>query len=358
LVTLKEIAQMCGVSISTVSNIINGKSNVGEDTRRKVLEVIKQTGYKPNYFAQGMRKQKTRIVGIIVEDLNLFSTTPIVGAIMAYFEDHDYRTILIDMRLYDKWQDTWYNDEQKIQSVLQPSIKELLSIKVDGIVYIAGHCRIINCFPNDFKIPAIVVYGLSKNPRFTSVIIDDKKGGYDITKYLISAGHRRIGVIAGTADNLHTMNRSLGYQQALFEEKILFNPDLIRYGDWMRESGYSEAEYLVNSGVTAIFCMNDIMAAGAYDYLYEKGIKIAEDISVAGYDNNVISEYLRPALTTNEIQLNEIGQESAKIMLKMLENKYIPSKNPDIIEIPCRLVTRESVKKYKLEPASGNTVVS
>ena len=73
MVTLKEIAQMCGVSISTVSNIINGKSNVGEDTRRKVLEVIKQTGYKPNYFAQGMRKQKTRIVGIIVEDLNLFS---------------------------------------------------------------------------------------------------------------------------------------------------------------------------------------------------------------------------------------------------------------------------------------------
>ena len=151
MVTLKEIAQMCGVSISTVSNIINGKSNVGEDTRRKVLEVIKQTGYKPNYFAQGMRKQKTRIVGIIVEDLNLFSTTPIVGAIMAYFEDHDYRTILIDMRLYDKWQDTWYNDEQKIQSVLQPSIKELLSIKLDGIVYIAGHCRIIIVFPMILK---------------------------------------------------------------------------------------------------------------------------------------------------------------------------------------------------------------
>jgi len=344
LITLKEIAQMCGVSISTVSNIINGKTNVGEDTRRRVLDVVKQTGYKPNYFAQGMRKQKTQIVGIIVEDLNIFSTTPIVRAIMAYFEDHNYRTILINMRLYDKWQDTWYNDEQKLQSVLQPSIKELLSIKVDGIVYIAGHCRVIHCFPDDFEIPALVVYGLSKNPRFTSVVIDDKKGGYDITKYLISMGHRKIGIIAGIADNLHTMNRILGYQQALFEEQILFNPDLIRYGDWKRLSGYNEAEYLVNIGVTAIFCMNDVMAAGTYDYLYEKRINVVQDISVVGYDNNEISGYLRPSLTTNEIQLKEIGEESAKIMLGMIENQYRPEKSPDILRIPCRLVIRESVK--------------
>lgn len=335
---------MCGVSISTVSNIINGKSNVGEDTRRRVLEVIEQTGYKPNYFAQGMRKHKTRIVGIIVEDLNLFTTAPLVSAIMAHFEDCDYRTILINMRLYDRWHDTWYHDEQKLQSVLQPSIKELLSIKVDGIVYIAGHCRVINCFPDDFKIPAIVVFGLSKNPRFTSVVNDDKKGGYDITKYLISMGHRKIGVIAGAVDNLHTMNRSLGYQHALFDEQILFNPNLIRYGDWTRLSGYKEAEYLVNSGVTAIFCMNDAMAAGAYDYLYENGIRVAQDISVAGYDNSETSGYLRPGLTTNDLQLKDIGKESAKIILMMLENKYVPRKNPDIIKIPCRLVIRESVK--------------
>jgi LacI family transcriptional regulator len=345
LITLKEIAQMCGVSISTVSNTINGKPNVGEETRRKVLEVIERTGYKPNYFAQGMRKQKTRIVGIIAEDLTAFGTTPIVSAIMACLEGHNYRTVLINLRIYDKWQDTGHSSEQKLQSSLQPSIKELLSIKVDGIVYIAGHCRVINCFPDDFRIPAIVVYGLSKNPRFTSVIIDDKKGAYDITKYLISMGHRRIGVIAGAVDNLHTMNRIIGYQQALFDEKILFNPDLIRYGDWTRASGYNETGHLVNMGVTAIFSMNDVMAAGAYDYLHEKGIRIADDISVVGYDNNEISAYLRPALTTNQIQLKEIGEESAKIMLEMLENNYTPGKNPDITEIPCQLVIRESVKR-------------
>lgn len=352
MITLKEIAQLCDVSISTVSNILNGKPNVSEETRQRVLEVVKQTGYKPNFFAQGIRKQKTKIIGIIAEDLELFSTAPIVGAIMAYFEDHDYRTILINMRLYDRWQDTWYNDEQKFNSVLQPSIKELMSIKVDGIVYVAGHCRIIRCFPENFQIPGIVVYGISDSPNFISVVIDDIKGGYDITKYLISMGHRKIGVIAGTADNLHTKSRLLGYQKALYEEKILYNPDLIRYGDWMKDSGYYEAENIVKEGVSAIFCMNDLMAVGLYNYLYEKGIRIGEDISVVGYDNKEIAECVRPGLTTNEIQLKKIGQEAAKIMLKILEEGYAANKSREIIKIPCRLIIRNSVKNVSNSSAS------
>ncbi|NLK68259.1 MAG: LacI family transcriptional regulator [Clostridiaceae bacterium] len=345
MITLKQIAQMCGVSISTVSNIINGKSNVSEATKLRVLEVIERTGYKPNYFAQGMRKQKTRIIGIIVEDLDLFSTAPIVGAIMAYCENQNYRTILINLRLYSKWQDTWYNDEQKLQSVLQPSIKELVSIKVDGIIYVAGHCRVINCFPDDFKIPAAVAYGISKSPRFSSIVIDDEKGGYDATKYLISMGHRKIGVMAGTPDNLHTMKRLMGYQKALFEEQILFNPDLIRYGDWMSESGFREAGNLIKEDITAILCLNDLMAAGVYNYFYEHGIEVGNDISLVGYDNKEISEYIRPALTTNEIQLKEIGAESAKMIMNMMEDDCWECSTNNVIKVPCRLVIRDSVKK-------------
>lgn len=345
MVTLKELARMCGVSISTVSNIINGKPKVSEETKQRVLDAIKQTGYQPNYFAQGMRKQKTRTIGIIVEELIQFSTPPIVETIMAYCEDNNYRTILLNMRLYDKWQDTWYNDEKKYQSVLQPSIQEMLSIKVDGIIYVAGHCRIVNCFADDFKTPAIIVYAISKSPKFTSVVIDDEKGGYDMTKYLISMGHRKIGVIAGTADNLHTKKRSLGYQKALFEEQILFNPDWIRYGDWMRTSGYIEAERIVKEGVDAIFCMNDLMAAGCYDYLYEHGIKVGQDISVVGYDNNEITEFLRPHLTTNDIGLTDIGRKSAEMLIKHIEEESEPNLNSNIIKMPCHMVIRESVKR-------------
>lgn len=358
MITLKGIAQACGVSISTVSNILNGKTNVSERTRRKVLEVVKQTGYQPNYFAQGMRKQKTRIIGIIAEDLDVFSTTPIVEAIMADCDDRNYRTILVNLRLYDKWQDAWYNDEMKLHSVLQPSIKELLSIKVDAIIYVAGHCRVINCFSNDFTIPAVVVYGISKSPNFPSVVIDDEKGGYDVVKYLISMGHRKIGVIAGTADNLHTQKRILGYQKALFEAGILFDPDLIRFGDWMRPSGYREMEVLSKEDITAVFCLNDIMAGGAYDYLHDHGIKVGQDLSLAGYDNKDISEYLRPRLTTNEIQLKMIGKTSASILLEMLEGDCLKFRNQNIVKIPCKLVVRESVVKLDEEASTPSNLIS
>ncbi len=344
MITIKEIAQMCGVSSSTISNILNGKRNVSESTRQRVLGVVKQTGYQPNYFAQGMRKQKTNIIGIIAEDLNQFSSPPIIEGIMARCDDMNYRTILINMRLYDRWRSTWYDDDKKLHSVLTPAIQELRSIKVDGIMYVAGHARIINCFSNDFEIPAMVVYAYSQSPRFTSIVIDDEKGGYDITRYLISMGHKKIGVVAGTADNLHTQKRSKGYQRALFEDQILYNPDWIQYGDWERPSGYHEVEKLINEGVTAIFCMNDNMAAGVYDYLEEHNMKAGVDISVAGYDNKEISEYLKPDLTTNGLPLVEIGRKSAEIMTSSLEQGR-ENEAQKTIKIPCRLIIRNSVKR-------------
>lgn len=347
MITQKEIAEMCGVSTSTISNILNGKLKVSPATRHKVLEVVKQTGYQPNYFAQGMRKQKTNIIGIITEDLVQFSSPPIIERIMAYCEDMNYRTILINMRLYDRWRSTWYDDEKKLQSALQPAIQELLSIKVDGIMYVAGHGRIINCFPDDFSIPAMVVYAYSKSPRFTSVVIDDEKGGYDMTRYLISMGHRKIGVIAGAANNMHTQKRSLGYQKALFEDQILYNPDWIRFGDWSRQSGYQECGQLIKEGVTAIFCMNDDMAAGVFDYLYEHDMKAGEDISIAGYDNMEVSGYLKPALTTNEIPFAEIGRKSAEIMIDSLAEDYEGSRATEVVKIPCQIIERNSVRNIK-----------
>lgn len=342
MVTLKDIAQMCGVSVSTVSNVLNGRPKVGEETKQRILEVVKETGYQPNYFAQGMRKHKTRIIGIIAEDLNLFSTPAIVEAIMAYCDDNNYRTVLVNLRLYDRWRDTWYSDKERIQSALQPAVQELLSIKVDGIMYVAGHCRYIDLAMYNLDIPAVVVYALSTTSDIPSVVFDDEKGGYDVTRYLISKGHRRIGVISGDAGNLHARRRAMGYQKALYEEHILFNPDWIKYGDWERASGYKNAELLIKEGVTAIFCMNDLMAAGAYDYLYDNSIAIGKEISIVGYDNNKISEYLRPKLTTNDIPLKKIGMEAAKVITDMIEKgTYNYSKK--VIKLPCEMVIRESV---------------
>lgn len=346
MITVKELAQMCNVSASTVSNILNGRPNVGEETRRRVLEAVEKTGYQPNYFAQSIRKQSNRMISIIVEDLDEFSTAPIVEAAMAHCDDMGYRTILMNMRLYDKWKATWYDDEEKVKNVLKPAIQELLSIRVDGLIYIAGHCRQIDYFPENFNIPTVLAYGLSKDEKYSSVVIDDEKGGYDIGRYLLSMGHKKIGVIAGAVNNLHTQSRLKGFIDALTEENIELENDCIRYGDWNRESGYREVPYLLDNDITAIFCMNDSMAAGVYDFLYERGVSIGEDISIVGYDNKDLSDYLRPRLTTNELPLKKIGNKAAEILLQKLENQE-ENKETEIIRIPCEMIVRNSVFNAK-----------
>lgn len=346
MITVKEIALRCNVSPSTVSNILNGKTNMSEQTRQKVLAAVKETGYQPNFFAQSMRKQRSRIIGIITEDLNEFSAGPIVEAVMNVCDDHGYRTILMNLRLYDKWQDTWFDDEEKLSTVLKPMLQEALSIRVDGLVYVAGHCRVISCLPEEFPLPVVFAYGVSRDERYPSVIIDDEKGGFDVTRYLIDRGHTRIGVIGGRPDNLHTKSRLLGYRKALSEGGIVYDPHLVRYGNWYRQSGYQEVKHLIDEGVSAVFCMNDNMAAGVYDYLYEKGMEVGQDLSVAGYDDKEIADYLRPGLTTSRIQLGEIGKESGEIMIRLLE-KEEKSAGFGIRKIPCKIIERASVESRK-----------
>lgn len=343
--TLKEIAQLCNVSPSTVSNILNGKTNVSDQTRQKVMNTITKLEYQPNFFAQSMRKQNSHIIAIITEDLNEFSSAPIVGAIMEYCERYGYKTILMNLRLYHRWNDTWYENTERIKTILQPVIREILSFRADGLLYVSGHCRIIHNVFDGLTIPAVFAYGISSHSKYPSIIFDDEKGAYDITKYIISKGHSKLGLIGGSADNLHTKSRLIGYQRALFESNILYNPLWTRYGNWRRESGYHEAQYLIENGVTAIFCMNDNMAAGAYDYIYEKQLSVGKDISITGYDNKEIADYMRPELTTAEIPLHDIGTKSAETLLKMLASNPAKAEDLGILRLPCKMIERESVYK-------------
>lgn len=344
MITAKEIAKMCGVSPSTVSNILNGKSKASEETRKRVLAVVEQTGYTPNYFASSIRKQNSKVISIIVEDLNQFTTPPIVVAIMAYCEEMGYRTILMNLRMYDRWRDTWFDDEEKLKSTLYPALYESVSIKADGIIYVAGHGRKIKCFPNDMSVPMVVAYATDINNAFPSILIDDEKGGYDIGKYLISQGHRDIAIITGVENNMHSVKRMTGFQKALFEEGVLFNPKNTVSGNWQRSSGYELAPKVLAMGTTAIWCMNDQMAAGVYDYLYEKDIVIGEDISVVGFDNMDYASYMFPRITTSELPLTEIGHKSAETIIKIIEN---PDWEPETLKtwMPGKLIIGKSVKK-------------
>ena len=165
----------------------------------------------------------------------------------------------------------------------------MLSKQVEGIIYVGCHSHEIHYLPPDLKIPLVCAYCYSSNPLTPSVIYDDKKAAYDATSLLINNGHKVLGVICGLPDSVHTQNRLCGYQEALYDNSILYNPKLVVYGDWERESGYRLCKQLIDNHVTAIFSQNDVMACGVIDYCNETGISIGSDISLIGFDNKEIS---------------------------------------------------------------------
>jgi len=348
MVTLKNIAEKCSVSITTVSNILNGKSNVSESTKARVLEVIKKTGYKPNYMARGLRAAKTNTLGIIIDDLTEFSSPHIIDGIMSFCEEKNYKAILENLRFYSKWGTKWYHNEGYKTSV-QQAIEEFASIKVDGIIYVAGHARNITCIPENLEIPLTIAYAFTDNPLISSVEFDDEKASCILVNSLIKKGHNKIAIIAGKNENIHTLRRLNGFKKALAENGISFDEKMIQFGQWDSKSGYTAAEELYKlkkSGkidFTAIFCFNDLMAAGLYDYLNDNNIEPGKDLSIAGFDNRLLSQYLKPALTTVDIPLYDIGRKSAELILKQINDA--DHFEPQQYFVDCRIIERNSVGK-------------
>ena len=341
--TLKDIAEKCSVSIATVSNILNGKANVSEETKERILQVVKETGFKPNYMARRLRASKTQSIGILIDDLTEFSSPQIINGIMACLEDNNYKAILENLRFYSKWGTSWY-DNKDYEKAVAAAFNEFLAIKVDGIIYVAGHAREINCIPKELPVPVVLSYAFTTQDDISTVEIDDTMSAYNMTKYLLQKGHNQIAVIAGARDNIHTLRRLEGLKKALAENNLKLEERLLYYGDWKNESGYEGIKFLINShkNFSALFCFNDIMAAGAYDYL-NSNASLKAKISIVGFDNRMVAQYLKPSLTTMEIPLFEVGNKSAQIILSQIDSEQEPKKQECFI--PCSLIERDSVKK-------------
>lgn len=345
MITVKEIAKMCNVSPSTVSNILNGRSNMTEETKQKVLKVVKETGYKPNYYAQGMRRTNNKTICIIAEELCQFSTPEIVNAIMEDAESKGYRTFIINMSMYDKWEKSGHflGDEQLLRENTDPAFSEAEAIRADGIIYIAAHGRTLDVVPENLDIPVVFAYGVAKDNQYKSVVIDDTNSSEKIVDYFVSKGFSRIGVIAGDAGNFHTVWRLTGYKEGLEKHNISFDPEIVEYGMWDRESGYECVKKLADKGIKAYWCMNDMMAAGVYDYARENNLAVGKDIFVFGFDDREIAEFLYPPLSTSKILLEEIGIKSSELIIREIENESFRKRKKEPVRIECELIERESI---------------
>lgn len=340
--TIKEIAKMANVSTATVSHVINETAKISEETRDRVLQIVRMVNYRPNSIAKSLKIKKTNSIGIITEDITVFNTPEIINGINEYTEKHDYHIILNNIMLYKKVGNK-YKDASKYTGIVAEIVDDFVSKQVEGIIYVGAHCRDVAGLIGNCPVPLVFTYCYANNENDVSIYYDDETAACDLTKYLISLDHRKIGIITGLLDSLQCQDRLKGYQRALYENNILFNPQYMRVGDWESDKGYLMGKELLTlpDPPTAIFSMNDVMAGGVIDATSELGLNVPRDLSLVGFDNRECSWSYSPRLTTMAPPLNEIGKLGAEILIKLIKGEM--SDLERTIKLQCSLIERKSV---------------
>ena len=338
--TLKDIAKSAGVSVASVSYVINGKKQLSEETTRRINKAIEDAHFSPHSLAKSLRMGKTLIIGVLVEDIRGLPIANIVNGIEENLEENGYQMLLNDLHMLEKL----YNQYDQItgyKDYINNSVQLMLRTHVDGIIYVGLHDRHIDHIINPIDKPFVIAYSQGASHDYY-VTYNNFDGALDAVDYLISHGHRDIAIIAGHQDSFPTQERMQGFLSAIKQAGLPVRDEYICYGDWEYESGYQQMNKLLAlpNRPTAVFAMNDLMAAGCFKSAQESGLKIPHDLSIIGFDNREIASYLPVPLTTIQLPNTEIGHESAKMLLSLAEGRTV---DQNCIILPCKLIERSSV---------------
>jgi LacI family transcriptional regulator len=339
-VGLKDVAAAAGVSITTVSHILNeveGK-RINPETRRRVTETAARLGYAPNDLARGLRLQRSNTIGFVSDHI---ATTPFAGRIILGAQEAAAKKGLLLLVLNT-------GGDRDLET---SEIDLLLQRQVDGVLYAAMSHRILPVPDNLRGVPTVLLDARPEDLSVPSVVPDEVRGGYTAVRELIEHGHRRIAFATNTEDIPATHGRLEGYRQALTEAGIPFDPALVTAEFCDTAGGYAASLGLLGVPAerrpTALFCFNDRMAMGAYRAAAELGLAIPRDLSVIGFDNQeLICDGLVPTLTTIELPHYEMGARAVALLLSQTDKAAKPRPRTQQIDpelLPCPLVRRDSV---------------
>ena len=331
-ITIQDIAKMANVSTTTVSRVINNKTEgVSEATREKILKIIHDTGYKPNSLARGLITKKTKTIGLIIPDI----TNPFFPELARGVED------MANKNGFNVFLCNTDDDPSKEKKYID-ALKEKY---VDGIIFTVSsnpnreHINeLLKC-----GIPIVMMDRELEDSDVKCVYIDNLEGGYIATKYLINLGHKKIGCITGPLKSKSAIDRYKGYEKAMLESGISINKDLVIESNYKIEGGILATNKLLNnSEVSAIFTCNDIMAYGAYKVIKQRGYSVPQDISIVGFDNIYISNMMEKELTTIDQPTYSMGATATKMLIRSINGERINKKH---ICFKPKLIIRESADK-------------
>ncbi|KUO74137.1 MAG: hypothetical protein APF77_11510 [Clostridia bacterium BRH_c25] len=325
--TIEEVAKKAKVSTATVSRVINNNGPISEKTRGKVMKVIEQLEYSPNILARNFRTRKTNTIITVLHDI----CNPVLAEMIKGMEDVAYSNdycLLIG--------NSGSNPERAMDY-----IKALREKRADGVIFVTPRIDEAIIIEINKIVPVVLVSDYIEDSHIPSVRVDDYRASYQITEHLINNSHKKIAYIAGPQNIKIAVDRLKGFKAALKDQNMNYDSSLVIMDNSSLEDGYrSMGEILSRTEVpVSVVVYNDETAIGALEFAKEKGCKIPEEVSIAGFDNIGIASLVKPRLTTVDQPKYEIGATSMKIMLGMLQGMD-PQCEENILDY--QLIIRES----------------
>jgi LacI family transcriptional regulator len=328
-ITIRDVAKKSGVSVSTVSRVLNGKVDVAKATKNHVLKIIDELGYSTNLAARSMRSQKKNLIGLIMPDIAYPYAIEIMKGVNQAIAESEF-----DLLVYtsgDVRKRGHVTSEQKYITLLAKSIS-------DGVIVVAPVASEYN-----IDKPIVSIDPVMSNPTYPSVHATNYEGSTEAMEYLIGLGHQRIGFIGGRVELESANQRLAGYRNALEKAGIPIDEQLIVSGDYTTKTGIEGGQrlLLLEDRPSAIFASNDQMAMGVYQIAEKLDLQIPGDFSLVGFDNIPESKYL--GLTTVDQFISEMGYAATQMLIRIINE--VPEEN-QTLKIRTQLVVRNSCRPY------------
>lgn len=306
--TINDVAKLAGVSISTVSGVINNSEKyISDELKIKVEKAISELNYRPNLIARSLKLQQTKTIGLIVTNITSPVIPPLVRTVQKIAQQKGFDTFIVSSEENAKIQDD--------------AIRSMLSKQVDGLIICPTLSSNNELIQNAIKL--IPVVSIERQlPNTSSVLTNNKETSHRIANHMIEHGYKRIGMITMQVFGSNTLKRIEGFQQAL-QEHGRFDPDLIRETDYVGLSAQEVAKGLIKTKkVDAIMTASQSITLGTYTAIMSMGLKIPDDIAIFGYDDLPWMEAVRPKISTTKQPIEEISAKACEILFSALEGEY------------------------------------
>lgn len=335
MVTLKQIAEELGISITTVSKALKDYPDVSKKTRKLVRETASMLNYKPNSFAVNLRTKESKTIGLIIPEIVHHFFSSVIKGIISQAEKKGYLVITLQSN------ESYELEKKQIDLLISKRVDGILISLANGTADYKHISEVLNQ-----ETPIVMFDKIAKVIKCSKVIIDDRKAAYKATQYLIDIGCKRIAHFRGPLLPQNSIDRFLGYKQALTDNNIIYDPNLVYL---LNNMSFEEGKFYANkllkdhNDVDGIFINTDLVAIGAISEFNNQGIKVPEQINVIGFSNWFMASVISPSLTTINQPGFEMGKKAFKLLYKEIQDKKKnkPINYKDIV-LETDLIVRES----------------